>query len=229
MAVSAFTVDNDQKRVLLDRISAIIARDQAQSLLDIGAGHPLLAVPLSRCVERYLAIEADPGRAKGLRDAGLAVSEGPFPVVHVTETFDLVLSSHSIPEQVELYRPFLTQAWELVNPDGALVIITFKGVQDDLEDLTNLLRTNRVDDDRRKYQAMMDILPTLGIVTAESIVSHSRSTDIEEMANLLTFSVGGTADEKKSYRQRLKNLLEERYRMNDSYAFPHEHLVLRVH
>jgi len=117
-----------------------------------------------------------------------------------------------------------------VKKNGWLVIITFKGIKDDLEDLTNDLRKNWVDDDKPKSEEMIKILSTFGEILKENIVSHSSSENVEQMANLLSFSVGGTTDEeKKSYRQKLKDVLEEKYKIGSRYVFPHEHLILLVH
>lgn len=222
------TMVNNQKQILLSKISEIIDRYRAKSILDIGAGGSILAVPLSKRVEKYIAIEVVPDRAKELRDVGLAVVERVFPDVAVSGTYDLVLSSHSIPEKKELYRPFLEKAWQLVAPKGHLVIITFKGVKDGLEILASQLRRSWVSSDGEKYDEMIRILSGFGDIDKGKIVSRSNSKDINEMADMLTFSIGGTDQEKESYRQELKNVLETKYKNGDNYIFPHEHLVLIV-
>ena len=228
MSALSFIVDNDQKQVLLKKISEIIDQFEIKSILDIGAGHPILAIPLSKKVVKYFGIETEPNRVKQLKEAGLNVIEGRFPEVVLSDTYDLVLCSHSIPEQVDEYHSFFAKAWDLVTKNGWLVIITFKGVKDDLEDLTNQLRENWADDDKLRYEEMIKILSAFGEVQTDKIVSHSNSEDIEQVANLLSFSIGGTDEEKKSYREKLENILEEKYKVGGKYVFPHEHLVLMI-
>src|SRR2546429_2633725 len=97
--------------VLIENIRAYINLCKAASLLDIGAGAPMTATPLSRSVNRYLAIEEDKDMVVALRSAGLNVVCGTFPLP-IRETFDLVLSCHSVPEtDICLYPEFLDSAW----------------------------------------------------------------------------------------------------------------------
>jgi 2-polyprenyl-3-methyl-5-hydroxy-6-metoxy-1,4-benzoquinol methylase len=222
------SMNNDQKIILQKKIFEIIDRFKIKSILDIGSGQPALAVPISQKVERYTPVEADPDRVQILQEAGLNPLEGRFPGLDIVETYDLVLSSHSIPEEVEKYQSFLTKAWELVKPGGNLVIITFKGVEDDLVSLRGEMREKWIDNDTLKYQEMRKVLSTFGVVTEESVVSHSRTEDGSEMMSLLTLSIGGADDEKKSYREDLERILEDRYKVDGEYAFPHRHLVLLI-
>lgn len=228
MPTPSFSVESDQKQVLLEKISEIIDRFKIKSMLDIGAGHPVLAVPLSKKVDTYVGVEARPDRVRRLQSAGLEIVEGKFPKVEIANTFDLVLSSHSIPEKVYEYSQFLERAWELVHTGGRLVIVTFKGAGGDLENLANLLREDRKDRDRQKYDEMMRVLSTFGKVLKEKVTSHSNSEDVEQMADLLSFSIGGSDDEKSLYRQKLKDILNEKYEVEGKFKFPHKHLVLIV-
>lgn len=223
-----FTIDSDQKQILWQKISEVIETYRTQSLLDIGAGQSSLALQLAQKVKKYLAVESNPNLVKQLRGANVPVIEGTFPEVDIQGTYDLVLVSHSIPEQIELYQPFFAKAWELVAPKGLLLVVTFKGVKDDLFTLTNCFRKNWNDDDTVKYEEMFKILSIFGTVKTEKIVSHSYANDIEDMAELLTFSIGGSAAEKEMYRPELKSILEEKYKRDEQYVFPHEHLVLSV-
>lgn len=225
---SVFKITNDQKEVLLKKISELIERYGTQSLLDIGAGQSFLALQLSQKVEKYLAIESTPKSAQKLRDANVQVIEGTFPEVDIQGTYDLVLASHSIPERVELYQSFFTKAWSHVALGGLLLVITFKGVKDELFVLTKRLRESCSDDDTLKYEAMIKILSTLGKIKMEKIVSCSGADNIEDMTNFLTFSIGGTWSEKVAYRPELKRIIEEKYKSGTQYIFPHTHLVFSV-
>lgn len=221
-----FNIQNDQKQVLLKKISKVIERYHLKSLLDIGAGQPLLALPLSQRVKKYVAVESSPNLAKQLRDANVSVVEGTFPKVNIQGTYDLVLASHAIPEESKLYGPFLKKMWEFVSPGGLLLVITFKGAVDDLSALASRFRKDWIDADISKYEAMLDTLSSFGEVKTEKIVSHSSANTSDDMADVLTFSIGGTEQEKAAYQPTLKHILEEEYKNNGRYIFPHEHLIL---
>lgn len=223
-----FTIDNDQKQILLQKISEVVETYRAQSLLDIGAGQSSLALQLAQKVKRYVAIESNFHFAKQLRAAGLSVIEGAFPTIQIQGTYDLVLSSHSIPEQIELYKLFLTKAWELVAPRGLLIVITFKGVKDELFALTNRFRKDWDDPDVLKYDELIRILSTFGEVKVEKITSHSSSKNIKGLLDVLVLSIGGSEAEKETYRSELRHIVEEKYKSVDKYVFPHEHLVFSV-
>lgn len=223
-----FTTDNDQKQVLLHKISEKIESFGIKSILDIGAGQSFLALQLAQKVKRYVAVESNPNLVKQLRTVGLSVIDGTFPDVQVQGTYDLVLSSHSIPEQIELYKPFLTRVWELVAPGGLLLVVTFKGVRDELFALTNRLRKDLDDADMLKHDELIKILSTFGEVKTEKITSHSSSKNTEDLLDVLTFSIGGTETEKETYRTELRCIVEENYKSVDRYAFPHEHLMFSI-
>lgn len=223
-----FDIQSDQKQVLLTKISEVIDTHHAQSLLDIGAGQPFLALQLAKKVKKYLAVESDPPRAQQLRNAHISVVGGIFPDIEVQGTYDLVLASHAIPEESKLYGSFLKKMWELVSPHGLLLIITFKGVVDDLSALASRFRRDWVDTDISKYKEMLKILSSFGEVRTEEIVSHSSTDSRDNMVDMLVFSIGGTEQEKAAYRPTLKHILEEEYKHNGQYIFPHKHLILSV-
>ncbi len=128
-----------QKRTLIENISWYIHDSMASSLLDIGAGRPDTAAALSKEVERYTAVEQDSRRAAELKNAGLEVVQGRFPL-QLGSVYDLVLSSHSLPESsTELYPAFLSAAWDLTSDHGIMLIVTFKGARGDLATLRNEL------------------------------------------------------------------------------------------
>lgn len=223
-----FNIQSDQKQVLLRKISEVIDAHHAQSLIDIGAGQPFLALQLAKKVKKYLAVESSPNLAKQLRDANVSVIEGTFPQVNIQGTYDLVLASHAIPEESKLYGPFLKKMWEFVSPGGLLLVITFKGATDDLSALASRFRKDWVDVDISKYKEMLQILSSFGEVKTEKIVSHSSADNVDDMADMLAFSIGGTEQEKAAYQPTLKHILEEKYKNNGRYIFPHEHLILSV-
>jgi hypothetical protein len=171
----------NQSEVLVDLVRGRIRDDGAQSLLDIGAGSSAVAVSLSRSVGHYLAIEEHPTRAKALKDAGIAVIAATFPVA-LEGVFDLVLSSHSVPEgDMSLYEPFLKAAWRSVALPGRLVIVTFKGIVDGPIQRVSTKVTGRVYTQDPRYAYMVDLLTHLGRCTISSVDSRVRSDVLSDI------------------------------------------------
>lgn len=223
-----FNIHNDQKQILFHKIYEVIEKYHIQSLLDIGAGRSFLALQLAQKVKKYLAVESSPNLAKQLRDANVSVIEGTFPKVNIQGTYDLVLASHSIPELVGLYKPFLEKAWEIVASKGLLLVITFKGVRDELFELTNRFRKKWDDTDMLKHDELIKILSTFGEVKTEKVTSHSSTENIEDLLDVLVFSIGGSEVEKEIYRPKLRRVLEDKYKSGGQYVFPHSHLLLSL-
>jgi hypothetical protein len=120
----------NQKEVLRSKVLSLIHDNAVSSLLDIGAGFADTARPYKDAVTRYHGVEQDRERHSALVAEGLDVTLASFPCP-IARTYDLVLASHSIPEEPRLHREFLGQAWNLTAPGGRLVVITFKGVLDE--------------------------------------------------------------------------------------------------
>jgi SAM-dependent methyltransferase len=216
----------NQKELLLEEISKYVEDRQARSLLDIGAGDGALAIPLSKKVEHYLAIEPRPERAEALRAAGLRVIEAVFPC-EVPGEYDLVVASHSLPEDPGHWQPFLQAAWLLVRPGGMLLVATFKGVRDASYDLHRELGfISSVEDADRKE--LEKIMASFGSLERRFPVSVMEAENLNDMTDAVSLSTGGTDEEKKEYRPKLEKILEERYKKGDTYFFPTEHMLLAV-
>ena len=224
----SFKITSDQKQVLFRKVSEIIGARHIQSLLDIGASQGFLAAALAQETKRYVAVESDQQRAAVLRAQGISVIEGVFPNVHIQGVYDLVLTSHSVPESAELYEMFFTKAWELVAPDGLLLVITFKGAQDDLFTLSRYFDKSWGDDDWLKLNEMHQVLSRFGSVSTEKITSHSYADNVADIADMLTIAIGGTSAEKAARRSELERIVGTKYKNESGYVFPHEHLVLSV-
>ena len=95
-------ITSDQKDVLFREISSYIKDYKVKSLLDIGAGDGVLAKKLANRVSQYFAIESNKKRAKNFKALGLKVRCTRFPK-KIGKRFDMVLASHSIPENKKLY------------------------------------------------------------------------------------------------------------------------------
>jgi hypothetical protein len=173
---------HDQKATLSAAVLSAIHAQRAVSLLDIGAGFVETAVPYSRAVSRYHAVEGDPERHSTLVAHGLDVTLGTFPCP-VPGLYDLVLSSHAIPERAALQQDYIERAWHHVAPHGRLMLITFKGVLDTSAHLRGLLN-NRTPApiDHETFEALMICLLRLGVPMRSTITSRECSDQPADIA-----------------------------------------------
>lgn len=214
-------IKTDQKQVLFKAISKIIKEYNIKSLLDIGAGQPFLASKLNNIVENYLAVEYNTKFIKALKENHINVIEGRFPKNFPKNKFDLVLTSHSLPEDVRLYESFLKKAWDLVEPEGALVVITFIGSLNKDHDLIKELKINLNEEDDLKSLKILDVLSELNSVEIREIVSHSTISSLKDMIEFLSFMLG--VDKEKLKKQ--KNAIIDKYKKGSEFIFPHKHIV----
>lgn len=217
------TYSYNQKTILRETVLDLISSHNIQSMLDVGAGWIETALFYKNAVKNYIAVEQDMERAEILKKEGLVVINESFPCT-IEDKFDLVLSSHSIPEQVEPYEAFLQTAWKNVNKQGYLMIITFKGANDTLEDLKNELvsdRGSQKDDER--FKGMMRILQSFGDPVIRKITSYKKTKVPEDIIQSISWSL---RLDYCQWKQRLLSVLESRFKDEHGYFFPHEHLVL---
>ena len=216
----------DQAAVLADIITGHVRERGARTLLDIGAGSGEVAIPVSRCVRRYVAVEQCPSSAALLHDAGLDVVAATFPVA-IGERFELVVSSHSIPEGgAAKYPPFLAAAWERVMPGGLLLIVTFKGPGDPAiprlaEEL--LGRANGTD---ARYTLMLQILETFGVVTVGTRNSYVETDDFADVAAFFGGWFWSTDEQQRRYLPQLRAAVDRRFLTAGSYRIPTQHFVI---
>lgn len=170
----------DQKEVLT-RLIGGRARS-ARALLDIGAGEGGVAAAIAAMVPRYVAVEEDAGRAASLRAHGLTVHEQRFPCAIPGAPFDLIVSSHSIPEgPVSDYAPFVDAAWSMLAPGGSFLIATFKG-----PDISPLYRWAAECRDEPlgadpRYAELLRLLSRCGTVALATVVSHVRTDRLDDL------------------------------------------------
>jgi cyclopropane fatty-acyl-phospholipid synthase-like methyltransferase len=171
-----------QKSALLHNIADQIRLAGAQSLLDIGAGRPSMALPLSKHVRRYCAIEASAECVDELRRATLDTIHGRFPVP-MDETYDFVLASHSLPQHsIEDCSHFLTAAWECTAEDGTMLIVTFKGNKGPIETLRSELLGGPSQPDR-EFDGIVERCQSMGtthIKPVNSFIEAHSAADIAE-------------------------------------------------
>lgn len=217
------TYSHNQKEVLKETVLDVISSHNIQSMLDVGAGWTDTALPYKNAVKTYLAVEQDKERAEVLEKSGVKVINESFPCA-IEDKFDLVLSSHSVPEQVEAYEAFLQTAWKNVNEQGYLMIITFKGANETLWNLHNELvpaTAPRKADERVKE--MKRILQSFGDVVVSRVTSRKKTKVSEDIAQELSCSLRLDYGQ---WKEKLLSILERRFKDVDGYFFPHEHLVL---
>jgi hypothetical protein len=216
-----------QKTALVDNVSRYIRDLSARSLLDIGAGTLETALPLSKLVDRYHAIEQDPRSAVQLENAGLSVSRGTFPLA-VDGTYDLVLSSHSVPERsIESYAPFLSSAWQLTGQGGLLLVITFKGSRGDLGDVRQEL-LGRALLASEEHDTIMRIFRQLGgTVQTERVNSYVEANSPESIASFFEPWLSQDPEVRESIHRAFIRIVETRYKVRgDLFVFPTQHLFL---
>jgi hypothetical protein len=198
-------------------------------MLDIGPGYIDVAYPISQSVERYVAVERNPEAAHAIRNAGLVVVDGVFPEVAGSlgdAQFDLVVSSHSIPESDwSSYEPFLEAAWAKVAPGGSFVVITFKGdTESPMMRLRGELLKRQPTPDRR-YIAMHDWLSRRGRVDVSKETSFVMTASISDLEVFFGPLLWKTVDEQRARSPRLCEVAD-RFLEGGRYRIPTEHLLI---
>ena len=225
--LSPYGVTYHQQTTLVANISRYIRETSADSLLDIGAGSPETALPVSKLVHRYRAVERDPQAAARLEHAGLNVTMGTFPLP-IDGTYDLVLSSHSVPENsVESYPPFLSSAWELTNPEGMLLIVTFKGNRGDLAEIAHEL-VGQLPHKSEEFEFIIRSYEEFGgVIRIERVNSYIEALAAEDIAFFLEPWLSGDCRQRESIHSTFVRIIETRYKVRrDLFVFPTEHLFL---
>lgn len=215
-----------QSHALLKNISKYIFDSKAASLLDIGAGGGTLALPLSKTVTRYLAVEENSERCAKLRMAGLDALMEHFPTP-IGETFDFVLSSHSIPEQINAYPAFLSSAWQLTKPGGQFVIVTYKGRRGAIFDLRQELLGGDPDSSP-EMDCIEHAFRGWGTVSIEKFNSYAEAQSAIEIVTYFEEWMSGREEIKQRIRQQFLDIVEARFCVRPGcYVFPTEHAVAR--
>jgi hypothetical protein len=215
-----------QRTALLHNIVPYIEASGAESLLDIGAGSPAMAVPLSQHVREYCAVEQDIERAGELSRAGLDVIHGRFPVP-LDKTYDLVLSCHSVPEcSIESYPSFLPAAWACTSPTGVMLIVTFKGSRGAVEDLRCEL-LGAPNGPSPEYDAIVEHCTSFGRTEIRHVNSFVEAPAAADIAGFISPWLSGRQDVRDGFRGPLTQILETQYRVRqDLYVFPTRHLFI---
>ena len=229
-AFRAFLDHTKEKQDLFAALERRIVSAEAHSLLDIGVGNGDLAIPLSKLVHRYVAVEANLEFAMKLQANGIEVINAAFP--HQIEgTFDIVVASHVVPWEENESKAFLQAAWRRVGPRGRFIMITYDEEQGDWGELLRLsgLPTETVG--QGHFAGYQKLLEFFGRLEMEPVVTHVTTNLLDEMLRALSFVYGDGMPEKARRFQEnttVRYTLQTRYRNHGEYEFPFTHYLLQA-
>lgn len=223
-----FLDHTDEKAVLLAEIAKELKQHKCQSLLDVGAGNGLMAIPLARQVAKYTAVEAKAEYALTLKEAGLEVINSAFPI-ELNQKYDAVLFSHVFSYLHPDHEEFINAAWKLLNQNGVLIIVTYRGEEDDWTRLIKQLGLLNPGDYPAIFENMLNLLSSLGKTTVRKVVTTVKADNIEGMIAALSFVASNGVPERKekfmTHREEIVAFLEN-YKTDDGFAFPFQHFIL---
>lgn len=224
-----FLSHTNEKAILLEEIVKEIQSNKYRSILDIGAGNGLLSIPLSKQVDTYLAVEPKDSFVEKLRSAGIKTVHDFFPT-NIEGNFDMVLSSHSISYDESKFDTFVQSAWDLVANQGQLLIITYRGQEDDWTDFMRELGHNPIDENRKGYNALIMLLNSLGEVKYRKVRSTVKTDSLAEMVDALAFVAGdGVPEIKEQFlrkRSHIEKIIQSQYHKDGVYEFPFWHYFI---
>lgn len=223
-----FLLHTDEKNVLADEISKDLDQNSCNSLLDIGAGNGLLATPLSKKVASYTAIESKEKYVTTLRESGLDVIHGKFPL-QVSKTYDAVLLSHVLSYREPNYESFIQNAWKCLNSKGVLIVITHRGQEDDWAKFIRYIGLFNPDEYPSIFQGIHDELSRLGNTTVRKVITNVRTTTLEDMISALSFvASNGIPEYKEKFMARIEQIRQflTHYKVGNEYVFPFQHFIL---
>lgn len=186
-----FLACTDEKAVFIRYLTQIISTFKPASLLDIGAGDGSLALPLSRLVPHYLAIEVSQKFVLRLALQGVDVVKGLFPEVVATspsEQFDMVLICHSLPNATAMRERFIREAHRMVAKGGHLVVVTFNDEQGHWNDLLEWSSLERFPVNQEGLAGLGWFLRTnFCVIQEQSVWTLASSESIREITEALAF------------------------------------------
>ena len=226
-----FLAHTDQTRVFVAELSRYIAHYRTHSILDIGAGNGALAVPISRRVEKYVAVERNRDHATRLRDCGVAVIEGSFPLP-LTGSYDLVVMSHVISYEESNYGDLISAASERVAPGGCMLIVAHRGgAGSDWGRLLTRIGMDRfIHSPATIYDEIVSMLKGIGTVEAREVTTTVMADNAQDMLEVLAFTApSGHYQEFMKNGNELAGILNSEYRTDTGYSFPFCNNFVSIH
>ncbi len=215
-----FLVCTDEKKVLFEEILKEIKNREVSSMLDLGAGNGFLSVPLSKQVDRYVAVEKSTYFAKKLDKLNIEVVKKNFPF-KIKEKFDMVLISHSLPKKN--YKRFIKSAFDTVEKGGCLLIINGERKNSDWVKL--LKKIGEGDEFVRDH--LSESLKLLGKVDTRKVKTRVCGKNKQDLLHALSFvfSDGDKKLKKKflSHKEEVVTFLSK-YETKNEVLFPFYHL-----
>jgi SAM-dependent methyltransferase len=231
-AFNAFLDHTTEKRDLFAALKRRIQAACTQSLLDIGAGNGDLALPLSRLVDSYLAIEPNVSHAAKLRLMNLLVFQVSFPWKTMsTMSFDMVLASHVIPWDVQESYAFFCTAWQSVNPNGRFIMITYDEEKSAWGRLLTISGLPIENVGQGHLEGYKKLLASRGALEVEEITTYVQSVDLETMMLALSFVYSdGQPEPARRFRasKLIRGILKSKYCVDGVYRFPFTHYLLEA-
>jgi 2-polyprenyl-3-methyl-5-hydroxy-6-metoxy-1,4-benzoquinol methylase len=218
---------SDEKRVYVEKFVEYIGRYAASSLLDVGAGDGEVALPISEHVDNYVAIEQSLEYAMRLQAAGKTVVNQLFPT-DIKGKYDLVVMSHVISHVSGNYTTLVPAAWDLINPDGHLLVVTHRGAkEDDWSRLLESVGLGYSETSSKHLSELIDDLSERGDTTIENVVTHLKADQSSQMIRAMAFlaASGGKTHYNRFMEKAdaVTEVLESRYRVEDGFYFPFIH------
>jgi len=224
----------NEKQVLAQEIIVLFEKLRVKSVLDIGAGNGDLSSLIFNKVEKYTAIEPRGEFADLLRSKGINVIERTFPCNIGKDKYDLVLCSHSVPYLQKDYEPFLKEAYEKLNKNGNMLIITYIGEGDDWNYFLRDVGVKPFVNTLINYNDRKNFLKHLGQLEEWFVFSRLESSSIEDLIKALGFvASAGEKDKKEAFLSRIDKIyqiLKDKYydKNSEKYFFPVRHVFLIV-
>jgi len=224
----------NEKPVLAQEIITLFDKLNVKSVLDIGAGNGDLSSLIYNEVEKYTAIEPRKEFVKLLREKNINVIEGTFPCDIGKMKYDLVLCSHSVPYIQGDYEPFLKEAYERLNKNGNMLVITYIGEGDDWNNFLKDTGVKPFVNTLVNYTDRKNFLSELGELKEWFVFSRLESSSIEDLVKALGFvASAGEKDKKEDFlskTNKIHEILEDKYCNKESgkYFFPFRHVFLTV-
>lgn len=229
--LGVFSKHSDEKVVVARKVNEIIRKYNVDSVLDVGAGQGTFTSMIAPQVRSLKAIEKRHDHVQALKNQGIDVVEGEFPM-DVGEKFDMVLASHSVPHNRDELQDFVHALIESAKGDGVVCIVTYKTDNDEWHKFMSQAM-KRSDKDKTgenwlgknydTYYEMLNLLRAHGDVRDEQLENVVRGQTVGELFDALKFVYAGKYPKLaalfESRRDRLQAWLEQHCKTEKGYEF----------